>query len=84
MHKSVYSPEQIVLQEMLKARRTEAGMLQGELARRLNKPQSFVSRFESGAVMLDMPQLRQVCRALGLSLGEFVTLYEDALEQAGL
>lgn len=84
MHKSVYSPEQIILQQLLKARRTEAGMLQGELARRLSKPQSFVSRFESGAVMLDMPQLRQVCRALGLSLHEFVTVYEDALEQAGL
>ena len=84
MHKSVYSPEQIILQEMLKNRRKDAGLLQGELARRLGKPQSFVSRFEAGAVMLDMPQLRQVCRALGLSLREFVDLYEDALEQADL
>ena len=84
MHKSVYSPEQVLLQQMLKKRRKDVAMLQGELARRLGKPQSFVSRFESGAVMLDMPQLRQVCRALGLSLREFVDLYEDALERAGL
>jgi len=84
VHKSVYSPEQVILQGLLKTLRTNTGMLQGELARRLSKPQSFVSRFESGAVMLDMPQLRQVCRALGLSLPEFVTLYENALEQAGL
>jgi transcriptional regulator with XRE-family HTH domain len=83
VHKSVYSPEQVVLQRLLKSLRVQAGMLQGALARILDKPQSFVSRYESGAVMLDLPQLRQVCQALGLSLRDFVELYESAIEQAG-
>jgi hypothetical protein len=34
--------------------------------------------------MLDMPQLRQICRALGLTLREIVDLYETELEQMGL
>ena len=59
-------------------------MLQRELAVRLGKPPSFVCRFEKGSVMLDMPQLRQVCRALGLTLREMVELYETELEQKGL
>jgi transcriptional regulator with XRE-family HTH domain len=82
--KSVYSPEQIVLQELLRRLRLEAKMLQGELAQRLEKPQSFVSRFEGGAVMLDMPQLRQICLALNISLRDFVDLYEAELKDRGL
>ncbi len=34
--------------------------------------------------MLDMPQLRQVSRALGLTLRQIVDLYEIALEKEGL
>jgi transcriptional regulator with XRE-family HTH domain len=82
--KSVYSPEQIVLQGLLKELRRQAGLSQGQLAKDLEKPQSFVSRYEAGAVMLDIPQLRQVTRALGTSLREFIVLYEDTLEQRGL
>lgn len=43
-------------------------MLQRELARWMGKPQSFASRFESGTVMLEVPQLRQVCQTLGIFL----------------
>lgn len=59
-------------------------MLQRELADRLGKPPSFVCRFEKGSVMLDMPQLRQVCRALGLTLPEFVARYEADIEGQNL
>jgi transcriptional regulator with XRE-family HTH domain len=82
--KSVYSPEQIVLQDLLKSLRVEAGFKQGDFAEKLQKPQSFVSRYESGAVMLDMPQLRQVSHALGLTLPELVNRYEDALKHGGI
>jgi len=34
--------------------------------------------------MLDMPQLRQVAHAFGLTLREAVDLYENALEKKGL
>lgn len=84
MDKSVHSPEQKALQELLRQLRKEQGMFQHELASRLNKPASFVCRFEKGNVMLDMPQLRQISRALGMTLRELVDLYEAQLEQLGL
>lgn len=36
---------------------------------------------EKGNVMLDMPQLRQFCQALGLTLRELVDRYEADLGQ---
>lgn len=84
MQKSVYSPEQEVLQQLLLRLRKEQGLFQHELASRLDKPASFVCRYEKGNVMLDMPQLRQVCHVLGLTLRQFVDLYENALEQQDL
>jgi transcriptional regulator with XRE-family HTH domain len=81
MQKSVFSREQEVLQDLLKHLRKEAGLRQEDLAQRLKKPQPFVSRFEQGEKLLDLPELRQVCQALDISLIEFVKLYEEALAQ---
>ncbi|MCX6378700.1 MAG: helix-turn-helix transcriptional regulator [Armatimonadetes bacterium] len=79
MQKSVFSHEQIILQNLLRQIRLDAGLRQADLAERLGKPQPFVSRFESGEKLLDLPELRQVCQALGLTLIEFVRQYEDTL-----
>lgn len=84
MKKSVYSPEQIVLQRLLKRLREDAGLRQEDLAARLNRPQPFVSRIEIGTKMLDLPELRQVCAGLEISLAELVVLYEQALKEAEL
>jgi transcriptional regulator with XRE-family HTH domain len=79
VQKSVFSREQIVLQDLLRHLRLSAGLRQADLAERLGKPQPFVSRYESGEKLLDLPELRQVCHALGLSLPDVVAQYEVAL-----
>lgn len=79
MKKSVFSREQLVLQELLVEARRSAGLRQVDLAEKLGKPQPFVSRYESGEKMLDLPELRQVCLALGVDLTEFVRRYEETL-----
>jgi transcriptional regulator with XRE-family HTH domain len=79
MQKSVFSVEQETLQALLRDLRTKAGLRQSDLAERLGKPQPFVSRYECGEKLLDVPELRQVCHALGLTLPQFVELYEAAL-----
>ena len=84
MDKSVHSPEQKVLQELLKELRKKRDWRQVDLANLLEKNKSFVCRYEKGNVMLDMPQLRQVAHVLGLTLREMVDLYENALEKEGL
>ena len=57
----------------------EAGLTQEEVARRLDRPQSFVSKYETGERRLDILELREVSAALGLSLGEFVRRLEASL-----
>ena len=60
------------LKQLLREVRTEKGLTQVELAERLNEPQSFVSKYESGERRLDVLELREVCAALKISLTEFV------------
>ncbi|QTA79816.1 HTH domain-containing protein, Cro/C1-type [Desulfonema limicola] len=47
------------------------------MAELLDKPQSFVSKYESGERRLDLIELRYICRAIGTSLEEFVRKFEN-------
>lgn len=48
---------------LLEARRKK-GLTQVEVAESLNKPQSFVSKYESGERRLDVIEFIKVCKAL--------------------
>ena len=63
----------------MKEARIEAGFRQTDLAKRLGKPQSFVSKYESGERRLDLAELWEVCRAMGVSLQDFARRFEEAL-----
>ena len=45
--------------------RTKAGVTQRELARRLDRAHSYVSRIEMGDRRLDVPEMIQWCEVLG-------------------
>ena len=62
------------IQMLLRSVREEAGLRQIDVAKRLNEPQSFVSKYESGERRLDVAELDQVCHALGITLPDFVRL----------
>jgi len=57
--------------------RSQSGMTQTDLAAKLQRPQSFVSKYESGQRHLDVLEFIEVCNALGVSpvaaLSEIVT-----------
>lgn len=57
---------------LLRQMRLDAGLRQEDLAHQLGKPQSFVSRYESGERRLDVLELRQICKVLNVSLLAFV------------
>ncbi|MFL6164290.1 MAG: helix-turn-helix domain-containing protein [Jatrophihabitantaceae bacterium] len=76
MDKAIHSGAQRVLSGLLRSYREQAGLRQADVAERLELPQSFVSKYESGERRLDLIELRQVCQALGVSLGEFVATFE--------
>jgi transcriptional regulator with XRE-family HTH domain len=78
--KSIHSPAQIKLQSLLKQLRLDADVRQEQLAAKLKRPQSFVSKYESGERRLDIIELRDVCAALGVSLEVFVSKLEKMLK----
>ena len=76
MKKSIYSTEQIELLKLLRETRKKAGLSQRELARQLGRSQSFISKYESGELQLDLIELSSVCRAMSISLSTFVREFE--------
>lgn len=80
MHKSIHSPSQRKLQRLFRQVRQGAGLRQIDLAKLLQKPQSFVSKYEAGERRLDLLELRQVCQAVGVSLVNFVERFENSLK----
>jgi transcriptional regulator with XRE-family HTH domain len=80
----VLTSQQECLRELLRRVRQEAELRQIDVAKRLEKPQSFVSKYESGERRLDLVELRQVCAALEISLEAFVQRFELALTASSL
>ncbi|MDC7693525.1 helix-turn-helix transcriptional regulator [Asticcacaulis sp. DXS10W] len=72
MKKILRSPEQLALQELLKASRHSAQLTQESLAGKLGKPQSFVAKYEAGERLLNVIEFIYVVEALGKSPTEFM------------
>ncbi len=66
-----------VLLELLRQVRLDAGLRQTDVAKKLGKPQSFVSNYESGERRLDLLELQAVCEVVGIKVGDFVGRFED-------
>ena len=58
----------------LKAAREAAGLTQAEVAKRLGRPQSFVSKCESGERRVDVIELEAFAALYGKGLGSFLGL----------
>ncbi|MFI5165760.1 MAG: helix-turn-helix domain-containing protein [Thermoanaerobaculales bacterium] len=56
---------------LVEARKT-AGLTQAELAARLARPQSFVSKYERGERRLDVVELLEIASALGFDPAELI------------
>ena len=70
MKKNIRLDQQKKLLVLLRGIRVDAGLTQSELASRLSRDQTFVSKYESGERRLDVLELREVCQAIGT---DFVT-----------
>jgi transcriptional regulator with XRE-family HTH domain len=65
--KSTFSDDYQRVLEALLAARKERGVSQVMIAEALGKPQSYVSKTESGERRLDIIEFVAVCRAIGVS-----------------
>ncbi|HIE3894088.1 TPA: helix-turn-helix domain-containing protein [Stenotrophomonas maltophilia] len=59
-------------EQALVAARIRKGLTQREMAARLKKPQSYISKYEGGERRLDVIEALDVCTALGISLREII------------
>ncbi len=66
------------ISEKLREARIAAKLNQTQAAKRLKKPQSFVSRCESGTRRIDFLELEEFARVYGKPLTFFIGANEDA------
>ncbi len=59
MSRSIYSKDYKEIIERLKKARIEAGLAQQEVADKLGKPQSYISKIESGERRLDVAEIKK-------------------------
>lgn len=80
MRTNVYINQRNRLINLLREMRVEAGLTQTALAARIEKDQTFISKYESGERRLDILEVREVCQAIGTTLEEFVRRLERLLK----
>jgi len=81
MPKTIYKPEHTVLLTILKKHRKAAGLTQVQCSKALGRPQSFMSDVESGTRRLDIVQLRDLCKVLGVALQDLIAEFEKSLPE---
>ncbi|HEY1011222.1 MAG TPA: helix-turn-helix transcriptional regulator [Herpetosiphonaceae bacterium] len=67
------------LRDMLTESRRQAGMTQNELAIALGKPQSYVSKYETGERGINVLEFLQIAKILGINVSEFMQILIDEM-----
>lgn len=75
--KSVHSEEYRLLTSWLVDKRVKAGLTQIDLAQRLGKNQSYVSKYENGERRLDLVEFLAVTQAIGANPFDIITKLVD-------
>ncbi|WP_309906388.1 helix-turn-helix transcriptional regulator [Variovorax soli] len=60
------------LSSQLAEARAAAGLTQAQVAQRLKRPQSFVSKYENGERQLDVVEFIAVCKVIGISAPDLI------------
>ena len=61
---------------LLASERKRKNLTQAEVAQKLRKPQSFVSKYESGQRQLTTADFIAVCKAIGIKSSSFLYAFE--------
>jgi len=69
-----------ILREILTNLRATAQLTQAQLSSKLNRPQSYVSKYESGERNLTLVEVREIAVCSGSTLPELVAAFEEELE----
>jgi len=71
-----HDPRYQILIKLLREQRLKSNLYQSELAIKLDRPQSYISKYENGECRLDFVDVYIICQALGLSATDFTKIYD--------
>jgi len=72
MSKSIYSKDYRNVIEKLKKARLNAGLKQSDVARKLKKPQSYISKIERGERRVDITEVKELAKIYKKDITHFV------------
>lgn len=81
MPSSLHRRQYDLFRLLLVTARESAGLTQVQVAQRLKKPQSYVSKYERGERRLDFTEFMELVEVLGVDIHQFVATY---VERVGL
>jgi len=77
--RSLHTPQYAKYVAVLIDARNRVGITQHQLAKRLGKPQSFVSKYERSERRLDVPEFIAVAKAIGVNAKTLLGRIEAAI-----
>lgn len=83
MEKSIYTKDYAIFLQCLRQARKRAGLTQQHIAEKLETTQSVISKCERGERRIDVVELREFCKAMGVPLREFIESLESIIESGG-
>ncbi|PIP27752.1 MAG: hypothetical protein COX30_00300 [Candidatus Moranbacteria bacterium CG23_combo_of_CG06-09_8_20_14_all_39_10] len=72
MDKTIKTKEYARFIERLRKARLEAGLKQIDVAKKVKRPQSYISRIESGEYRLDILEVKRLAKIYGKSIEYFL------------
>jgi transcriptional regulator with XRE-family HTH domain len=82
MANKLWDEDREKLRKLLKdLRKNEAGLTQVELSQAIGRPQSYVSKYETGERKLDYVEITEICEALGITMAKFNKLYQERMRE---
>lgn len=78
MTKSTFSARYKRLRALLIKARKDRGLTQAQVAAKIHKPQSFVSKYEQGERRIDVVEFLEISRALGIDSLEILRELEKS------
>lgn len=72
MSKTIWTKEYAVFIKKLRQARHDAGLKQIDVAKKLKRPQSYISRVESGEYRLDVMEVKAFARLYGKNINDLI------------